>query len=108
MQAKAKIEETKKGRQQIVVTELPYMVNKAQLIETIAELVRDKKIEGISGLRDESDKDGVRAVIEISRNDNAEVVLNQLYKHTVMRTSFGVNRLAIVNGRPKTLTLKEI
>ncbi|MEI7542006.1 MAG: DNA gyrase subunit A [bacterium] len=108
MQAKAKIEETKKGKQQIVITELPYMVNKAQLIETIAELVREKKIEGISDLRDESDKDGVRAVIEISRNDNAEVVLNQLYKHTVMRTSFGVNMLALVNGRPKTLTLKEI
>jgi DNA gyrase subunit A len=108
MQAKAKIEETKKGKQQIVVTELPYMVNKAQLIETIAGLVRDKKIEGISDLRDESDKDGVRAVIEISRNDNAEVVLNQLYKHTVMRTTFGVNMLAIVNGKPKTLNLKEI
>lgn len=108
MQAKAKIEETKKGKQQIVITELPYMVNKAQLIETIAELVRDKKIEGISDLRDESDKDGVRAVIEISRNDNAEVVLNQLYKHTVMRTSFGVNMLALVNGRPKTLSLLDI
>jgi DNA gyrase subunit A len=108
MQAKAKIEETKKGKQQIVITELPYMVNKAQLLETISDLVRDKKIEGITDLRDESDKDGVRAVIEISRNDNAEVILNQLYKHTVLRTTFGINMLALVNGRPRTLNLKEI
>jgi DNA gyrase subunit A len=108
MQAKAKVEETKKGKQQIVITELPYMTNKAQLIETISELVRDKKIDGITDLRDESDKDGIRCVVEISRNDSAEVVLNQLYKHTVLRTTFGVNMLAIVNGKPKTLSLKEI
>ena len=108
MQAKAKIEETKKGKQQIVITELPYMVNKAQLLETISDLVRDKKIEGITDLRDESDKDGVRAVIEISRNDNAEVILNQLYKHTVLRTTFGINMLALVNGRPKTLNLRDM
>ncbi len=108
MQSKVKIEETKKGKQQIVITELPYMVNKAQLLETISDLVRDKKIEGITDLRDESDKDGVRAVVEISRNDNAEVILNQLYKHTVMRTTFGINMLALVNGRPKTLSLKEV
>ena len=107
MQAKAKIEETKKGKQQIVITELPYMVNKAQLLETISDLVRDKKLEGISDLRDESDKDGVRAVIEISRNDNPEVVLNQLYKHTVLRTTFGVNLLALVNGKPRTLNISD-
>ncbi|MCE5301341.1 MAG: DNA gyrase subunit A [Spirochaetia bacterium] len=107
MQAKARIEETKKGKQQIVITELPYMVNKAVLLTHIAELVKDKKIDGITDIRDESDKDGIRAVIEVSRNDNPEVVLNQLYKHTVLRTTFGVNCVALVNGRPRTLTLME-
>jgi len=108
MQAVAKVEETKKGKQQIVITELPYMVNKAQLLENISNLVRMKKIEGITDLRDESDKDGIRAVIEISRNDNAEIILNQLYKHTALRSSFGIIMLAIVNGRPKVLNLKEM
>lgn len=107
MQSKVKIEETKKGKKQIVITELPYMVNKANLLETIAGLVKDKKIEGISDLRDESDKDGTRAVIEISRNDNPEIILNQLYKHTQMRTSFGIIMLAIVDGRPRVLNIKE-
>jgi len=108
MQAKAKIEETKKGKKQIVITELPFMVNKAQLLENISELVRDKKIDGITVLRDESDKDGIRAVIEISRNDNPEIILNQLYKHTTLRTTFGIIFLAIVNGKPKVLNIKEI
>ncbi len=108
IQAKAKIEETQKGKQQIVITELPYMVNKAQLLENIAELVRNKKIEGITDIRDESDKDGIRAVIEISRNDNPEIILNQLYKHTSLRTSFGIIFLALVNGKPKVLSLLEI
>ncbi|HPI03266.1 MAG TPA: DNA gyrase subunit A [Candidatus Goldiibacteriota bacterium] len=107
MQSKVKIEETKKGKKQIVITELPYMVNKANLLETIAGLVKDKKIEGISDLRDESDKDGTRAVIEVSRSDNPEIILNQLYKHTQMRASFGIIMLAIVDGRPKVLNIKE-
>jgi DNA gyrase subunit A len=105
LQAKAKIEETQKGKQQIVITELPYMVNKAQLLESIAELVRNKKIEGITDIRDESDKDGIRAVIEVSRNDNPEIILNQLYKHTSLRTSFGIIFLALVDGKPKVLNI---
>jgi DNA gyrase subunit A len=107
MQSKIKIEESKKGKKQIIITELPYMVNKANLLETIANLVKDKKIEGITDLRDESDKDGTRAVIEISKNDNPEIILNQLYKHTQMRTTFGVIMLAIVDGRPRVLNIKE-
>lgn len=108
LQAKAKIEETQKGKQQIVITELPYMVNKAQLLENIAELVRNKKIDGITDIRDESDKDGIRAVIEVSRNDNPEIILNQLYKHTSLRTSFGIIFLALVDGKPKVLNILEI
>jgi DNA gyrase subunit A len=107
MQAKAKIEEKKNGRQQIVVTELPYMVNKANLIESIADLVRDKKIEGITGLRDESDKEGMRAVIEVGKSENPEIILNQLYKHTTLRTTFGVIFLALVNNRPRILNIQE-
>ncbi|MBN2753638.1 MAG: DNA gyrase subunit A [Candidatus Goldbacteria bacterium] len=107
MQSKIKIEESKKGKKQIIITELPYMVNKANLLENIANLVKDKKIEGITDLRDESDKDGTRAVIEISKNDNPEIILNQLYKHTQMRTTFGVIMLAIVDGRPRVLNIKE-
>jgi len=105
LQAKAKIEETQKGKQQIVITELPYMVNKAQLLESIAELVRNKKIDGITDIRDESDKDGIRAVVEVSRNDNPEIILNQLYKHTSLRTSFGIIFLALVDGKPKVLNI---
>jgi len=105
LQAKAKIEETQKGKQQIVITELPYMVNKAQLLENIAELVRNKKIDGITDIRDESDKDGIRAVVEVSRNDNPEIILNQLYKHTSLRTSFGIIFLALVDGKPKVLNI---
>jgi len=106
--AKAGIEEGKGEKESIIITELPYQVNKANLIETIADLVRDKKVEGISDVRDESDKDGMRIVVDIKRNDNAQVVLNQLFKHTQMQETFGVIMLALVDGRPKVLNLKEL
>jgi len=106
--AKAYVEEGKSKREAIIVTELPYQVNKANLIEIIANLVRDKKIEGISDVRDESDKDGMRIVIEPRRGENAQVILNQLYKHTQMQDTFGVIMLALVEGRPKILNLKEM
>ncbi len=109
MRAKSEIETNKKGdRQAIVVTEIPYQVNKAKLIERIAELVREKTIEGISDLRDESDRDGMRIVIELKRGEVAEVVLNNLYKHTQLQLSFGIIMLAIVGGRPKVMTLVEL
>ncbi len=108
VRAKVKIEGISKGRQQIIVTEIPYQVNKARLVEKIAELVRDKRIEGISDLRDESDRKGMRIVIELRRDVNANVVLNQLYKHTQMEDTFGVIMLAIVDGEPKVLNLKEL
>lgn len=106
--AKVEIEELKGNREAIIIRELPYQVNKAQLIMTIADLVRDKKIEGISDLRDESDRDGIRVVIEIKRDGNSQIVLNQLFKHTQMETSFGVIMLALVNNKPKVLNIKEI
>ncbi|MFA6303141.1 MAG: DNA gyrase subunit A [Legionella sp.] len=96
------------GRQAIIINELPYQVNKARMIERIAELVRDKKIEGISGLRDESDKDGMRVVIELKRNEVADVILNNLYAHTQMQNVFGINMVALVDGQPRTLNLKQI
>ncbi|BBL70619.1 DNA gyrase subunit A [Methylogaea oryzae] len=96
------------GRQSIVVTELPYQVNKARLLEKIAELVKEAKLEGISGLRDESDKDGMRMVVEVKRGETAEVVLNNLYQHTQMQTVFGINMVALQDGRPRLLNLKEI
>lgn len=105
--AKAFIEEQKNGKEAIVIKEIPYMVNKTNLIESIANLVAEKKIDGITDLRDESDKDGMRIVIELRRGTIARVVLNQLYKHTQMQVTFGVIMLALVNGRPKVLTLKE-
>jgi DNA gyrase subunit A len=104
--AKAEITE-EGGKTTILVTEIPYMVNKAKLIETIAELVKDKKIEGISDLRDESDRDGMRIVIELKRAANANVLLNQLFKHTQMETTFGVNNLSLVDNVPMTLNLKD-
>lgn len=107
VKAVADIEE-EKGRHKIIVTELPYQVNKARLIEGIANLVKDKKIEGISDLRDESDRDGMRIVIELKRDANPNVVLNLLYKHTKMRDTFGVINLALVDKEPKVLNLKEI
>ena len=106
IRAKAEITE-EGGRNVIIVTEIPYMVNKAKLIENIADLVRDKKLEGISDLRDESDRDGMRIVIELKKGANANVLLNQLYKHTQMETTFGVNNLALVDNQPRTLSLKE-
>jgi DNA gyrase subunit A len=109
MRARAQIEEKESsGKQQIVVTEIPFQVNKARLIEQIAEQVRDRKIEGISDLRDESDRDGMRIVIELRRDANAEVVLNQLYKHTTMQSTFGAIMLALVSGQPKVMGLKEM
>jgi DNA gyrase subunit A len=98
----------KSQRQSIVVTELPYQVNKARLIERIAELVKEKKVEGISGLRDESDKDGMRIVIELKRGEIADVILNNLYAQTQLQTSFGINMVALVDNQPKLLSLKEI
>lgn len=108
IQAKSEVEDIKGNRQAIIITELPYQVNKANLLETIADLVKNKKITDISDLRDESDRRGMRVVIEIKRDGNAQVVLNQLYKHTQMEISFGVIMLAIVEGRPKILPLKDI
>ena len=108
VQATTEIEERKGGRQAIVVSEIPYMVNKTALIETIVGLVRDKKITDIADIRDESDRRGMRLVIEIKRDGNAQVVLNHLYKHTQLQTSFPVNMLAIVDGRPRVLSLKEV
>ncbi|KGM99674.1 DNA gyrase subunit A [Clostridium novyi A str. 4570] len=108
IRSKAEIEEDEKGKSRIVVTEIPYQVNKARLIESIANLVKDKRINGISDLRDESDRQGMRIVIELKRDANANVVLNQLYKHTKMQDSFGIIMLALVNGEPKVLSLKEV
>ena len=107
MRARATIEEIK-GKEQIIVTELPYQVNKAKLIENIAGLVRDKKIAGITDLRDESDKDGIRIVMEISRQAQGNIILNQLYQHTQLEDSFGVINLALVDGQPRLLTLKDL
>jgi len=105
--AKAYVEEARGKRESIIITELPYQVNKANLIESIADLVRDKKVEGISDIRDESDKDGMRIVIEPRRGENAQIILNQLYKRTQMKETFGVIMLALVDGKPKILDLKE-
>jgi DNA gyrase subunit A len=108
VRARASIETGKNDRQSIIVSEIPYQVNKAGLIEKIADLVNEKKLEDISDIRDESDRDGLRIVIELKREANAEVILNNLYKHTSMQTTFGVIMLALVDGRPKVLTLKEM
>lgn len=108
LRAKVEIDELKNGREQIVVHELPYMVNKAKLIERIADLARDKKIEGITDIKDESDRDGMRISIDIRRDYSASVVLNNLYKMTMLQTTFGFNMLAIVDGTPKVLSLKQI
>jgi DNA gyrase subunit A len=108
MRARAQIETLSGGRNRIVVTEIPYQVNKSRLIENIAELVRDKKIDGITDLRDESDRDGMRIVIEVRRDANAHVILNQLYRRTQMQWTFGVIMLVLVNGEPKILNLKEM
>ena len=108
VRSRTDVETSKKGdRQSIVVTEIPYQVNKKRLIENIADLVRDKVIEGISDLRDESDRDGMRIVIELKRGEVPEVILNNLYKHTQLQTTFGIIMLAIARGRPKVLNLLE-
>ena len=108
MRAKVAVEELRKDREALIVTEIPYQVNKATLIEKIAELVREKRVEGISDLRDESDRDGMRIVIEIKRDAVADVVLNQLWRFTAMQSSFGANMIALNGGRPEMLTLKDM
>ena len=108
IRGRAEIEEFGKNREAIIVTEIPYQVNKASMIEKVADLVRDKRIEGISDLRDESDRSGIRVVIEIKRDAQADVILNQLYRFTPLQTSFGVNMLAINEGRPELLNLRQI
>ena len=107
IRAEVEVEENKNGTSTIVVTELPYQVNKAKLIEKIAELVRDKRIEGITDLRDETDREGMRIVMEVRRDGNPNVILNNLYKYTALQTTFGINMLALVDGQPKVLTLKQ-
>ena len=108
MRARCQVEEIRKDREAIIVTEIPYMVNKALMQERIAELVRDKRIEGISDIRDESDRHGMRVVIELKRDASSEVVLNQLYRFSQLQTSFGVNMLALDNGRPRQMNLKDL
>lgn len=108
MRGKTEIEEIRQGRQAIIITEIPYQVNKAKMVERIAELVREKKIEGIADLRDESDKSGVRVVVEIKRDAMPEVVLNQLYSYTPLQTSFGVNMLALDHGRPRLMNVRDV
>ncbi len=108
VRAKARIEREHRGGESIIISELPYQVNKARLIEKIAELVREKKIEGISDIRDESDRDGIRVVLELKRGEMAEVVLNNLYKHTQMETTFGIIMLALVGSQPHVLSLKRL
>ncbi|MFT4834195.1 MAG: DNA gyrase subunit A [Flavobacteriaceae bacterium] len=108
IRAKAEIEVMKSGREQIIVTEIPYMVNKASMIEKTAALINEKKIEGISDIRDESDRDGMRIVYELKRDTIPNVVLNNLYKQTQLQSSFSVNNVALVGGRPKTLNLKDL
>lgn len=107
MRAKTTFEEVRSGREAIIVHEIPYQVNKARLMERIGELVRDKQVEGIADLRDESDRDGVRVVIELKKDAHGEVVLNQLFKFTPLQTSFGCNMLALDHGRPRTFTLRD-
>ena len=108
MRGKAAIETTKRDREAIVITEIPYQVNKAAMVERIAELVRDKRIEGVSDLRDESDRDGMRVVIELKRDASSDVTLNQLYRYTPLQTSFGVNMLALNRGKPMQMGLREL
>ena len=105
--AKTEIESMSNGRDRIIVTEIPYAVNKARLVEKIAELVHEKRLDGISDIRDESDRNGMRIVIELKRDVQAQVVLNYLYKHTQLQDTFGVIMLALVNGEPKVLSLRD-
>src|SRR5437588_489673 len=106
VRARTRLEETERGRMSIIVTELPYQVNKAELVKKIAEMTRDKKIDGISEVRDESDRQGMRVYIELKRDANPESVLNMLYTYTAMQSAFNANMLALVDQQPRTLTLK--
>jgi DNA gyrase subunit A len=109
LRAKVEVEtDPKNGKDSLIVTELPYMVNKARLLERIAELVKEKKVEGITELRDESDKDGMRMVIELRKGENAEIMINNLYQHTALQTVFGINTVALVDGQPRLLNLKQL
>ena len=108
MRGRVTIETIRKEREAIIITEIPYQVNKATMIEKIAELVRDKRIEGISDIRDECDRDGMRVVIELKRDAMADVVLNQLYRFTPLQTSFGANMVALNGGRPELMNLKDM
>ncbi len=108
VRARVRVEKPHKGPEQIIITELPYQVNKARLIEKIAELVRNKKIEGISEIRDESDRDGIRVVLELKRGEIPEVIINNLYKHTQMESSYGINMLALLGGQPRIMSLRRI
>lgn len=108
VRAKARIEREPRGGDSIIISEVPYQVNKSRLIEKIAELIREKKLEGISDLRDESDRDGIRIVLELKRAEVPQIILNNLYKHTQMETTFGINMLALVGGQPHVLTLKKM
>ncbi len=108
VRAKARIEREPRGGDSIIISEVPYQVNKSRLIEKIAELIREKKLEGISDLRDESDRDGIRIVLELKRSEVPQIILNNLYKHTQMETTFGINMLALVGGQPHVLTLKKM
>ena len=108
MRARATIEEGKGDRESIIVTELPYQVNKARLLERIAELVQEKKITGISEIRDESDREGMRIAIDLKKGEISTVILNQLYKHTAMQSTFGVIMLALVNNQPRVLNLRKL
>ena len=108
VRGRAEVETDAKGREKIIITEIPFQLNKARLIEKIAELVKEKRIEGISELRDESDKDGLRVVIEVRRGESGEVILNNLYSQTQLQSVFGINCVALVQGQPKLLNLKEM
>jgi len=108
LRGKAAVEELRKDRYAVVVTEVPYQVNKAKMVERIAEVVREKKVEGVADLRDESDRSGIRVVVELKRDADGEVVLNQLYRFTPLQTSFGINMVALAEGRPQTLSLKNV
>ena len=108
MRGKVVFETIRKDREAIIISEIPYQVNKATMVERIAELVREKKIEGISDLRDESDRDGYRVVIELKRDAERDVVLNQLYRFTPLQSSFGANMVALDGGRPLLMTLKDL
>ena len=108
VRAKAVIETDNKGREQIIISEIPFQVNKAVLHQKMADLVNEKRVEGISDIRDESDRDGIRMVVDLKRDANSSVVLNQLYKYSQLQTSYGVNNVALVNGRPETLNVLDL